>query len=350
MRFVGSFFRPSSQACRGPVEGSDSPVQYLNMSSRRIRVLAAALAAILVLLPALSGCAGSSGSSASSDAEVGGTAADGADGGEEAEVSTPAGQESAPEEDGTLETVFFDVGKGDCILISMGGEHILVDAGYEETSDDILEDLQSRGISALDAMVITHYDKDHVGGAAEIASEIPVGTFYLPDYTGDTDKCGDLLTLIQTEDLQAVRVNEEKKLSVGSAQLLILPALVAYDPLLENDNDASLIVEVFYGDDAWLLPGDIEEEAIDAWLAVNTEEFDVLKMPHHGRKEKNSKDLIKNVSPSIAVITDSDEDQASDKVLKKLEKEDAEIYRSSTDGTITVTGRGEDVFEVETQQ
>ena len=327
---------------------------------RKGRLLAVFLF-ILMSMILFTGCGGTSDHSAGSADNSAGSADNSVDskagrepaagGNAAADTASDSGSDlQSGQDESLLQAVFFDVGKGDCILLTMGQDHVLLDAGYEETWQLVTKELLSRGIDTLDAMIITHYDKDHVGGAAEIASEIPVGTFYLPDYTGDTDKCGDLLTLIQTEDLQAVRVNEEKKLSVGSAQLLILPALVAYDPLLENDNDASLIVEVFYGDDAWLLPGDIEEEAIDAWLAVNTEEFDVLKMPHHGRKEKNSKDLIKNVSPSIAVITDSDEDQASDKVLKKLEKEDAEIYRSSTDGTITVTGRGEDVFEVETQQ
>ncbi|HAL60408.1 MAG TPA: hypothetical protein DCP64_13845, partial [Sarcina sp.] len=35
---------------------------------------------------------------------------------------------------GDLEAVFFDVGKGDCILFSSGDSHVLLDTGYQETS------------------------------------------------------------------------------------------------------------------------------------------------------------------------------------------------------------------------
>ena len=54
----------------------------------------------------------------------------------------------------------------------MGEDHVLLDAGYEETWQLVTKELLSRGIDSLDAMIITHYDKDHVGGAAEIAEKM----------------------------------------------------------------------------------------------------------------------------------------------------------------------------------
>ena len=248
----------------------------------------------------------------------------------------------------TLQAVFFDVGKGDCILFTMDDNYVLLDAGYEETADDIVQELQERGINKLDAMIITHYDKDHVGGAAEIAQSIPVDTFYLPDYIGEKDKCGDLLNLIESKDLNSVRVSKEVQLSLGDAQIEIDPALIAYDAQLLNDNDASLIVSVFYGDDEWFLPGDIEKDAIDVWLDNNSDTFDILKMPHHGRKGGNTKKLIKNIDPDIAVITDSDDDPASEKILDQLDKKEVTVFRSAVDGNITITGNGSGKFEVTT--
>lgn len=254
------------------------------------------------------------------------------------------------QEAGTFRAVFLDVGKGDCILLSTEGRYMLVDAGYEETADEVLDSLRAYGVSSLDAMVITHYDKDHVGGAAEIAQEIPVGTFYLPDYTGDPDKCADLLALIDAQDLSAVQVSEDIRFSLGTAQVCVDAALIDYDPAEENDNDASLLVEIFYGEDSWFLPGDIEEEAIDAWLLARAREYDILKMPHHGRKEDNTAGLIKAVSPQIAVITDSPEDDASPKVLKKLEKKKVRVLRTSENGSILVTGYGIGKYDIYTEK
>lgn len=269
--------------------------------------------------------------------------------GREGEAGT-AKETASGQAPGSLEAVFFDVGKGDCILFSTEGKHVLVDTGYEDTAEDVLEALRARGVQALEAMVVTHYDKDHVGGAARIAGEIPVGTFYLPDYVGDADKCGDLLDLIGDRGLKAVRVSQDTEFSLGDADFKVDPGLVLYDPYEKNDNDASLQVEVFYGEDSWLLPGDIEEPAIDAWLRTRARTYDILKMPHHGRKEDNTADLIRAVSPGIAVITDSDEDEASKKVVKKLKENGAAVFQSSADGTVTVTGYGIGKYDVKTEK
>lgn len=273
---------------------------------------------------------------------------DGQSGNSKAKESGKTSQGSSS--DTKVEAVFFDVGKGDCILFTCGDSHVMIDAGYEETSDDILKELKKRDVESLDAMIITHYDKDHVGGAAEIASSIPVDMIYLPDYDGDPDKCGDLLNLIDSEKLSHTRVASTEEFDADGVDFKVHPALVSYDPKIKNDNDASLIIEVFCGDDQWLLPGDIEEEAIAAWLETNQQEYDVLKYPHHGRKESNSSDFISNVSPKVTVITDSKDKHASKKVLNMMNESEVDVYRSSENGTITITGGGNEEFVVSTEK
>lgn len=266
---------------------------------------------------------------------------------ENASAVSPGSETAAA---GELEAVFFDVGKGDCILFSSGDSHVLLDTGFEETAGGILSALKDRGIRELDAMIITHYDKDHVGGAARIAGEIPAEMIYLPDYTGEEDKCGDLLRLIQKKGLSSMRVSARQEVKLGRASLYIDPALVPYEEEKKNDNDASLLIEVIDEEDSWFLPGDIEEEAIALWLSSASREYDILKMPHHGKKEKSSKELIEAVSPGIAVITDGEERPASDKILKRLSKNGAETYSTYSNGTITVTGDGSGRFHVSVEK
>lgn len=284
----------------------------------------------ILLLVSAGGCAGRSNKNGSSGNTSGKT--------------DTAGESGS--EDGELKAVFFNVGKGDCILLTMGEDQILLDAGYEETYQTVAKELKKQGVETLDAMIITHYDKDHVGGAAEIASVIPVDTFYLPDYIGDEDKCGDLIALISKKGLDSVRVTDKEVLSLGQAEVEIEPGLIKYNAQEKNDNDASLIVKVFYREDEWLLPGDIEKNAIEIWLEENTQTFDILKLPHHGKKENNTKELIENTDPDIAVITDSKAEEASEKVLKQLEKKEIPVYRSSVNGTVTITGHGTGQYEV----
>ena len=88
-------------------------------------------------------------------------------------------REPAPE--GTLTVTVLDVGKADCILIqeSAGGA-MLIDTGTRESASAILEFLRARGIDTLETLLLTHMDKDHIGGAAAIlqavkAEQYPMG-------------------------------------------------------------------------------------------------------------------------------------------------------------------------------
>lgn len=69
-----------------------------------------------------------------------------------------------PAPEGTLTVAVLDVGKADCILIeeSAGGA-MLIDTGTRESAARILDFLQSRGIDALETLLLTHMDKDHIG-------------------------------------------------------------------------------------------------------------------------------------------------------------------------------------------
>ena len=57
-----------------------------------------------------------------------------------------------------------DVGKGDCILVQAGASSVLIDTGYENTSSKVVSYLRGQGVSRIDYLVVTHYDRDHVGG------------------------------------------------------------------------------------------------------------------------------------------------------------------------------------------
>ena len=166
-------------------------------------------------------------------------------------------------EDEDLVIASLNVGKADCSILAYQGSFGLIDTGTRDAYDLIDTVLSLNHKQTIDYLIITHYDKDHVGGAAQIAQQIPVDTIYLPDYEGEADKCGDLLTLIRKKGLESIRVSEQETVAMGQAEMEIIPALVAYDPASENDNDASLIVTIVYQEDEWLLPGDIEKDAIE---------------------------------------------------------------------------------------
>ena len=243
-----------------------------------------------------------------------------------------------------LTVSYIDVGKGDCILIEADGKAVLIDTGYEDTSDDVLSYLRGQGVSQLQRIIITHYDRDHVGGLRAIAEALPVEEVCLPNYEGADKNYQTVTDAIGSLDLSAHQVTKEEVLQLGDAALTIIPTSLTYEKGQGNgegnDNDLSLVVTLTNRDDSYLFAGDLEKKGIDAYLDGARGTFGVLKMPHHGEWCGKTDDLVEDTSPRIAIITDGEDDPAEKKTLEHLEDARIDTYRTSTDGTIVVESHG----------
>lgn len=252
----------------------------------------------------------------------------------------------------TVRVSFIDVGKGDCILIQAGESSAVIDTGYENTADDVISYLKGSGVKRLDCLVITHYDRDHIGGTQAIGEAFPIDIVYLPGYVGEDKNYRALTKAVKNLDVAAQAVRRVERVQLGNAILTILPTSLNYEPNASggegNDNDLSIVATLTYGNDSYLFAGDLEKEGIDALLDSMTEQYDVLKMPHHGRNSSSTDELIESVQPQIAVITDSLNDPADKKVLKLLASAGSEVYRTSTDGTIVIDSDGTSDYSVAT--
>src|SRR5262245_9714833 len=64
------------------------------------------------------------------------------------------------------------------LIVSPGGESLLIDTGYPDADRDakrILAAAQKAGISKIDHVLISHFHNDHVGGLEGLAKMIPIG-------------------------------------------------------------------------------------------------------------------------------------------------------------------------------
>ena len=247
----------------------------------------------------------------------------------------------------SLKVSFIDVGKGDCILVQNAEHAMLIDCGYAETTDTVLSYLKEAGVSGLEAIVVTHHDKDHAGGTAAILDSVMCPALYLPGYDGVGEPYTSVMKAVSKlgADTAAGKVTSDVSFDLGGATVTIFASEVEFDG--DNDNDCSLVVSVRYGSDSYLFAGDLEKEGIKAFLSEHTAQWNVIKMPHHGNKKGAVDDLLDSVKPTLAVITDSSEDPAADEVLAFLEERQIKIYRTAKSGTIVITGNGNGMFKTE---
>ena len=247
---------------------------------------------------------------------------------------------AASKEEKNLKITFFNVGKGDAILIETENISMLIDAGYDDTAGVILDYLDQQEKSSLDYMVITHFDKDHVGGADQILKEAGAEHILQPDYETDSGQYLEYQEALAIAGQQPELVTDTRTLSFDGVECLIYPP--QKQEYKEEDNDFSLVISMTYKEQRFLFAGDSEKERLDELLSQSEFELkhDLLKVPHHGRKEKNSEEFLEAVSPKIAIITCSEEEPGDDKVRKILKQTGAQIFLTS-EGTVTCFSDGE---------
>ena len=79
---------------------------------------------------------------------------------------------------GELWVTVLDIGQGSSILVESGNQRLLFDAGPGADADNsaaarfLMPYLRSRGIDAIDMLVISHLDREHAGGVASVLQSL----------------------------------------------------------------------------------------------------------------------------------------------------------------------------------
>ena len=213
----------------------------------------------------------------------------------------------------------FDAGAADAILLRTENSAVLIDAGEKGFGKTILAYLAEQGVDALDYLIVTHFDKDHVGGAAKVLNGIPVKAVLQSNQPKDSDEYENYVEALRGAGIEPVTLRETDTFSLdGVSYTVDPPRQSAYAQ--DSSNNSSLIVSVRYGDTGVLLPGDAQTLRLAEFLDANTETYDVLKLPHHGRDEPLLEALLASVKPTYAIITSSEEEPESGAVLAALEQ------------------------------
>lgn len=220
-------------------------------------------------------------------------------------------------------------GKADAILIGANGKACLVDAGYGRSRGKILFAMKRMGIDRLEAVFVTHTDKDHTEGLTWLAeSGIEVGAWYASAmYTGVKEKNHPAVKAAEIRNQQVIWLQAGDAVALGSATLNVL----APSRLNEDKDDNNSLVMMFSTDQgSILLAGDMEFPEEEILLASGADlSCDMLKVGNHADDDTTSQALVRAAMPKAAVIcTDSSEKPETPdvRVLALLESVGAETF------------------------
>lgn len=260
---------------------------------------------------------------------------------------------------------FLDVGQGDCACLRLAsGEVYLFDCGSVSRGSVgeyvLLPFLKYNGIRHLNAVFVSHADRDHYSGAAELfllaeQEGIVIEQLVLPG--------GESREVLQEEFeelLEAARIYGERRplairvvqagnsWSCGEAEFLNLNPPGDRAGWDRNEASQCLYIEIGGGHKeekafTLLLTGDVEgrgEENLIAQLKkYGIHAVNVLKVAHHGSRYSTSEEFLRQLSPRLAVISCGKKNaygHPHQELLDRLGAWPAEIRRTPDSGAVTV--------------
>jgi competence protein ComEC len=247
-----------------------------------------------------------------------------------------------PPPNGGFRLTALDVGQGLAVVITTARHALVYDTGprFGDTVDAggriVAPYLRGAGIRSLDALVVSHQDLDHAGGALSLLQTVPVAALWssLPadnaivaraSAQGTVQRCA----AGQQWDWDGVRFT----------MLYPPPSQYAIDGIKTNDLSCVLRIDSSYG--SALLTGDIEARG-EAMLLQQKSPLraDALLVPHHGSRTSSTPPFVSAVEPRVAIFTAGYRNRFGHpraEVVARYERIGAALMRSDRHGAVTLT-------------
>ena len=254
-----------------------------------------------------------------------------------------------------LRVTFLDVGQGDAVLVQFpGGRAMLIDTGglapaarFDIGRRVISPALHAIGARALDWLVLTHGDPDHIGGAGAIVEDwqprevwegVPVRTHEPLDAVASR---------VRRARIPWRRVRSFDELEVDGVLVRVWHPGAPDWERERIRNDDSVVIELRVGDVSIVLPGDIgslvERRLAESWRATR---FCVLKAAHHGSASSSSREWLAALRPAAVVYSTGKGNRfghPAPQVLRRTKDAGAETFRTDEDGAVQVIVSGDRV-------
>jgi competence protein ComEC len=241
---------------------------------------------------------------------------------------------------GAMWVTALDVGQGTAVVLQVEGRVLVYDTGpplgpdADAGSRVLVPWLRGRGIGHLDAVVVSHLDADHSGGALSLLRAMPTERLAssLPD--------GHPIVVAAPKASRCVR---GERWRWGRTEFEWLhPADPPERARGSPSNAASCVLRVRGPAGSVLLTGDVEsaqERRLVELYGHHGLAADLLVVPHHGSRTSSTEAFVEAVSPRWAIVQAAYRSRfrhPHPAVVERYERRGSELLRSDADGAIQV--------------
>jgi competence protein ComEC len=248
-----------------------------------------------------------------------------------------AGPAALPPPEG-LRITFLDVGQGDGVLLQVREGAVLVDEGPPEA--DVAGQLRGLGLRSVSMIVLTHPQRDHVGGAAKVLDRVQVGAVLDPAIPSESAEERAALAAARQHHVRVIVARAGEGFRIGKLRLRVLwpdgPGSPGDDP-----NNHAIVLLASYGQVDALLTADAES---DVTARLHAPPVEILKVAHHGSDDPGLSRLLQQIHPRLAVISvgaHNDYGHPTASTIATLgDAPGLAVYRTDQDGRVVVESDG----------
>ncbi len=236
-----------------------------------------------------------------------------------------------------IKITFLDVGQAESTVVETPHGVFLIDTG--KTGFEAEQYLKAKGHTDLQALIITHEQKDHAGGFLRIVGNFNVKEVWDNGYIKYSIAMnlrhlerGDIL---KADDCSFTILHPYKDFFVSR--------------LLKDSNELSLVFKMKCAKTTFLFTSDVGKDALES-IPIEYLKADIIKIPHHGSKRSLHRGFYEAVLPQFCIFSvgkDNPYGHPHKEVLEYL-KDKCRIYRTDFDGAIQIRIKHGDEIEVRT--
>ncbi|MBQ9908150.1 MAG: MBL fold metallo-hydrolase [Oscillospiraceae bacterium] len=241
---------------------------------------------------------------------------------------------------GNVTLTSFNVGKADALVLQTANTVTVIDTGNKGDGKKIDKFLTKQGIDTVDTLIITHFDQDHVGGAARVINKLKVKQVYVPDYEKQSEEYDAFIEKVQETGTPMTAMPAKDKIewqADDAAFALYAPEQDYYGK--DEENDFSLVLYVQHGENKLLFAGDAENARMKEIIGLHLGTVDFLKFPYHGNYLSATEDFLDACKPKVSIVCCSAKENADSSTVETLQNRGVETYYMYN-GDVTIVSDG----------